>query len=238
MIPVPEKAFLLAAGMGTRLRPHTDHQPKPMVPVAGRPILDYALDRLAGVGVKEVWINLHYLPGVIRSHLSDKNSPVIHFSEEKTLLDTGKGVETCLKSLGNDPFFLINGDALWENGQKDALLRLCETYDPDQYDILLLLQPLSAMTLTRGTGDYDLIAGQPRRNKDKQGQYMFTGIRLVNPKCFEYNIKKGETYSFLALMDEAEKRGRLQALVHDGAWHHISTPEDLAALDRAWRKTP
>lgn len=235
MIPVPEKAFLLAAGMGTRLRPHTDTMPKPMVPVGGRPILDYTLDKLAAVGVKDVWINLHYLPDVIKMHLSTRNAPKIHFSEEKILLSTGGGAKKCLDQLGNAPFFMINGDALWENDQKDALFHLSEAYDPDKSDILMLFQPVDTMTLTKGVGDYNGDGFNASRDRSKQGQFMFTGIRIAHPRLFDYPQARPEIFSFLDLMDEAEKRGRLQYIVNDGQWHHISTPDDLAAVDAVFR---
>lgn len=235
MSQIPDKAFILAAGMGTRLRPHTDTMPKPMVPVAGRPILDYALDKLAAIGVKDVWINLHYLPDVIRSHLSTRNDVKIRFSEEKTLLNTGGGVKKCLKEIGSEPFFMINGDALWKNTKKEALLQLSEAYAPEKTDILLLLQSVSAMTLTGGVGDYNGDGINAARALDKKGQYMFTGLRIVHPRVFDYPQANPDIFSFLDLMDEAEKQGRLQYVVHDGDWHHISTPADLAAVDAAFR---
>lgn len=235
MITVPEKAFLLAAGMGTRLRPHTDTMPKPMVRVAGRPLLDYALDKLAAHGVKDVWINLHYLPEVIKTHLQGRNDLNIHYSEEKTLLNTGGGVKKCLKRLGNDPFLMINGDALWENRNKEAILQLSEAYAPEKTDILMLLQPVSSMKLTNGTGDYDGDGINAVRSRDKQGQFMFTGIRIVHPRLFQYPQASPDIFSFLELMDEAEKRGRLHYIIHEGDWHHISTPDDLAAVEAAWR---
>lgn len=236
MIPAPDKAFLLAAGLGTRLRPHTDTMPKPMVPVAGRPIIDYALDDLRDAGVRDVWVNLHYLPDVLKTHLLTRNDVSIHFSEEKTLLNTGGGVKKCLNNLGNSPFYLINGDALWENAQKSILLTMNEGFDIDKTDILLLLQPVSSMSLTHGVGDYDTAGEKAIRNREKRGQYMFTGIRLLHPRIFDYPAAIPEIFSFLALMDEAEKRGRLGYVIHDGAWHHISTPQDLTAVDAHYRR--
>jgi len=238
MIPVPDKAFILAAGMGTRLRPHTDTMPKPMVPVAGKPILDYTLDKLMAAGVRDAWINLHYLPEVIKNHLAARNDINIHFSEEKTLLNTGGGVKKCLNELKEAPFYMINGDALWESAENDALLQLSEAYDPQECDILLLLQPVSSMVLTGGVGDYNRVGSLAVRDRNKQGQFMFTGIRIVHPRVFDYVQAKPDIFSFLDLMDEAEKRGQLQYIVHKGDWHHISTPADLAAVETAFRKAP
>lgn len=235
MIPVPEKAFLLAAGMGSRLRPYTNTMPKPMVPVAGRPLLDYALDELVAAGVKEVMINLHYLPNVIKAHLLSRNDINIHFSEEETLLNTGGGLKKCADFFKNEPFFMINGDSLWENGQKNTLLSMCETYDLDKSDILLLLQSLDTMSLTEASGDYDIRGDQAYRNNSKQGRYAFTGLRLVNSHIFEYKHFLPAYFSFLDIMDEAEKQGRLGYHIHQGHWHHISKPADLVAVDDAYR---
>ncbi len=235
MTYTPDKAFLLTAGMGTRLRPHTDTMPKPMVPVGGKAILDYTLDKLAAIGVENVWLNLHYLPDVIKNHVNFRKNPIIHLSEEEILLNTGGGVKKCLKEIGNSPFYLINGDALWENEQEEALLTLSNAYNSADTDLILLLQPVTDMNLTHGVGDYDIKDGIVRRNKQKQGQYMFTGIRIAHPRLFDYQQAEPEIFSFLELMDEAEKRGRLGYVIHTGRWHHISTPEDLAAVDYAYR---
>ena len=234
-MPTPDKAFILAAGMGTRLRPHTDTMPKPMVPVAGRPIIDYTLDKLAAIGVQEAVVNLHYLPHVLKNHLSGRTSPKITLSEEEILLNTGGGVKKCLNFFENAPFYMINGDALWENGPKDALLSLSEAFDARTSDLILLLQPVERMALTHGVGDYDVIGKDAVRNRKKQGRFMFTGIRIVHPRLFAYPQTTPEIFSFLALMDEAEKRGRLSYIIHEGDWHHISTPDDLAAVDRVFR---
>ncbi len=236
MIPTPDKAFILAAGMGTRLRPHTDTMPKPMVPVAGKPIIDYTLDKLASIGVKEVVVNLHYLPDVLKRHLSDRSSPKICLSEEEILLNTGGGVKKCLNFFENAPFYMINGDALWENTQKEALLSLSDAYDDRTTDLLLLLQPVDSMALTHGVGDYDVTGDCAVRNRNKQGQFMFTGIRITHPRLFDYPQATPEIFSFLDLMDEAENRGRLKYIINEGDWHHISTPEDLAAVDAAFRR--
>lgn len=235
MIPVPDNAFILAAGMGTRLRPYTDTMPKPMVPVGGRPILDHTLDHLREIGVKTAYINLHYKADVIKAHLLSRKMPNIYFSEEKNLLDTGGGLKKCKEFLEKSPFYMINGDALWEDGKTNTLLSLAQAFDPETTDILLLLHPVSSMTLTHGVGDYDAEGNHATRNHKKQGHYMFSGIRIVHPRLFAYPQMNQEIFSFLEIMDEAEKRGRLRYIINQGAWHHISTPTDLEAVDRHFR---
>lgn len=229
-----DRAFILAAGFGTRLRPYTDTLPKPMVPIWGKPLIDHALDRLEEVGAGHVRINLHHKGQILEKHLSQRRSIKITFSWEKEILDTGGGVKAARDFFEEHPFYLLNGDSLWTDGPEDpALTRLAQFWDESKMDILLLLHPLSRMTLTHAGGDYDLDgeAGPPKRSPDKSGHYAFSGIRVVHPRIFD-DTPNG-SFAFLDLMDRAERAGRLFALVHDGEWHHISTPEDLARVEAA-----
>lgn len=228
-----ERAFILAAGQGTRLRPLTDRIPKPMVRIAGKPIIDYALDALDAAGVRDVVVNLHYKGEVLDSHLKSRKRPKITLSWEEHLLDTGGGVRKALNFFQNTPFYVLNGDALWQDGPDgSALERLARAWDPVRMDILLLLHP--AARVPGGTGDYDLLDdGQARRSSDKTGALMFAGIRIAHPRIFEGSPEGA--FSFLTLMDQAQENGRLYGLAHDGLWHHISTPEDLARTDAAFR---
>jgi MurNAc alpha-1-phosphate uridylyltransferase len=230
---IPDHAFVLAAGLGTRLRPHTDTLPKPLVPVNGRPLLDYIFDHLKEAGVRHVTVNLHHKPDPLRAFLQTRTDLAITQSFEDSLLDTGSGVKKVLPTLGSSPFYVINGDAFWLDGPGESgLRRLATAFDPARMDILLLLQPVSRMALTGGVGDYDLTAeGIAIRNRTKNGTHMFAGIRLCGPGIFS-ETPEGK-FSFLELMDKAESAGRLFGLEHEGDWHHISTPEDLAAVDRA-----
>ncbi len=230
----PDKAFILAAGLGTRLRPYTDSKPKPMVEVAGISLIHRAIKKLEKAGVREVVINTHHLAPVMEEHLKIIHSPKIIISREDVLLDTGGSIKKALHHFGSDPFYIINGDALWEDADTDSLLRLQKQWDNNKMDILLLLQPVQQMVLTKGVGDYRLMEdGKAIRTKDLSGDYMFAGIRIAHPRIFENTIQG--KFSFLSLMDEAEKQGRLYALAHDSAWHHISTPEDLHAVDAHFR---
>lgn len=229
-----ESAFILAAGKGTRLRPYTDERPKPMVEVAGRPLIDYILDKLVIEGVKNVTINLSYLGDRIQNHLKDRHDININFSIENKLLETGGGVKNALHTMGGKPFFLINGDAFWDEGiTQSALHNLAVNWDADKMDILLLLQDVQKMTLTHGVGDYDIIDTAPlkkcERSLNQKGAYMFAGVRVVNPSIFD-NTPEG-AFSFLTLMDQAQEQLRLFGVVHEGQWHHISTPEDLESVN-------
>lgn len=233
----PDHAFILAAGKGTRMRPHTNNIPKPMVLVNGKPILDHTLEKLENARVTNVTINLYYLGDRIQSYFKDRNSPKITFSQETTLLETGGGVKLGLHTMNNEPFYLINGDALWDDkaGENSALEQLKTDWNPDKMDILLLLQPLSNMAFTNGVGDYNIDKdGMATRTLDKSGSYMFTGIRIVNPDVLK-NAPDG-AFSFLECMDTAQENGRLYGTIYKGNWHHISTPEDLENINKAYSK--
>jgi len=233
---IPDKAFILAAGLGTRMRPLTDHFPKPLIEVAGRSLVDRTLDHLADIGVPDVTVNLHYKADLLKSHLEQRTSPIIHFSHEEDLLDTGGGIKNALENFEGKPFYVLSGDGLWADGpDESALQRLSKAWDPGKMDILLLLQPVESMTLTKGTGDYHLEPdGRAVRSYEREGTYMFTSIRINKPEIFDGS--PAGAFSYLDLMDQAQKRGRLFGLVHDGAWHHISTPEDLEAVNTAFPK--
>ncbi len=232
----PKKAFILAAGKGTRLRPHTDTMPKPMVPIAGRSIIKRTIEKLAKEGVEEIVVNLHHLADVLEDHLKDVVAPKIIFSHEEELLETGGGLKKALQYFGDEPYYIINGDAMWDEGPNDTILkRLSDSWDEKTMDILQMVQPKELMNLTDFIGDYDMAPdGRLTRSLDKTGAYIFGGIRIAHPRVFD-NSPDG-AFSFLQLMDRAQSQGRLYGVAHDAEWYHISTPADLAAVDAAFRQ--
>lgn len=234
----PDLAFILAAGQGKRLRPYTDTMPKPMVPINGKPIIDHTLEKLEKDGINNVTINLHYLGDRIENHLKGRKNPSLNFSRETVLLDTGGGVKKALNTLNGKPFYLINGDAFWTDPpETTALQQLADAWNPDIMDILLLLQPVKHMVLTEGVGDYNLNENnQAVRSHDKSGAHMFAGIRITKPEIF--NKTTEDAFSFLDLMDKAETEGKLYGLVHEGEWHHISTPGDLDRINASFTGMP
>lgn len=231
MTDTPDKAFILAAGKGTRLRPYTDQMPKPMVEIAGKSIIKRALEKLDDEGVKEVVVNLSHLAPVLEEHLASVSAPRIIFSHEEELLETGGGIKKALHHFGGAPFYIINGDALWDDPiDETALSALARLWDDEKMDILLLLQPVGAMSLGGAVGDYRILEdGRAVRAKNKDGDYMFAGIRIAHPRIF--GGAPDGAFSFLSLMDKAQDTGRLHAAAHRAGWYHISTPEDLAAVN-------
>lgn len=236
----PDKAFILAAGFGSRLRPYTDHCPKPMVMVNGRSLIDRTLDKLRVAGVRDVVVNLHYMADVLRAHLTDYaaqyNGQInIIFSYEDPILDTGGGVKAALHHFGGEPFFVIAGDGLWTDADESAFEILAREWDESKMDILTLMQPVAQMRWTKGVGDFDIASdGRAVRSLDKTGAYMWTNIRLNHPRIYK-NSGEG-AFSFLPIMDACQAKGRLFALPHQGEWHHISTPADLERVNEEFSK--
>jgi MurNAc alpha-1-phosphate uridylyltransferase len=228
MIASPRTAMVLAAGLGTRLRPVTDTIPKPLIEINGRTLLDYAIDRLALVGVETVVVNVHYKAAMVAAQLARRDHPRIEISHETELLDTGGGVARALPLL-DDVFFVVNSDVFWLDGKDHALQRLAAAFDPERMDAILLLQRTATAVGYDGSGDYLIDAsGYPhRRGEHEVAPYLFAGIQLLHRRLFEGVFE--QVFSLVRLFDRAEKAGRLRAIVHDGEWYHIGTPEGLAA---------
>jgi len=222
----PSSAMVLAAGLGLRMRPLTDNQPKPMINVAGQPLIDWALARIKDAGVSNVVVNLHYLGDHIQAHLKDRAQPSISFSSEDPILETGGGIEHALAQLGPAPFFACNSDGLWLDGAQNALTRLAQMWDDDAMDgILLLHDPDRAMGYD-GPGDFSIASDGKlaRRADDPTAKaYVFTGVQILHPRLF--NDTPGGAYSLNVLYDRALAAGRLCGLVHTGEWFHVGTPQ-------------
>jgi MurNAc alpha-1-phosphate uridylyltransferase len=219
--------MVLAAGLGTRLRPVTETIPKPLVEINGRPLIDHALDRLSSAGVERVVVNVHYKAPMIAAHLTSRDHPQIELSEEAELLDTGGGVARALPLLG-EAFFVVNGDVLWLDDKHSALLRLASAFDPAAMDGVLLLQRTVTAVGYDGSGDYFFdVRGNPRRRREREvAPYLFAGIQLLHRRLFD--DAPGHVFSLVRLFDRAEAAGRLCAIVHDGEWYHVGTAEGLA----------
>ena len=223
-----KSAMVLAAGLGKRLRPVTDHLPKPLVEVAGRALLDHTIDRLAAAGVERVVVNLHYKGEMIAAHFAGRKRPRIEFSREATLLETGGGVKNALNLL-DEAFFVVNGDILWLDGFAPALQRLAATFDAGKTNAVLLLQRTITAIGYEGIGDYFLDPlGRPTRRVEREvAPYIFAGVQVLHRRLFAG--VDDTVFSLKRLYDRAEDAGRLGAIVHDGEWFHVGTPEGLEA---------
>lgn len=221
------KAFILAAGKGTRLRPHTNDRPKPMVKINDRPLLSYLLDGLKQGGCNHTVINTSYLADIISGYAAKYEGMKISISHEQSPLDTGGGIMYALENFRDEKDFIaINGDSFFEDVHQ-AIKTIKNAWDPNNMDILIMLQDISHMSLTQGIGDYDIDQnGRAVRAIDKTGKYMFTSLRINKTGVFA-PYKKGDEFSYLEILDKAEKQGRLFAVKTPVPWHHISTPDDL-----------
>ncbi len=229
MSAAPKRAMVLAAGLGKRMRPLTETLPKPLIEVAGKALIDHALDGLERAGVEEAVVNLHHLGHQVRAHLAGRRCPAIAFSDESAaLLDTGGGVAKTLERLGPGPFLVVNGDILWLDGAGDTLARLGERWRDAGMDALLLLQPTVGALGYDGQGDYRMDAeGRAcRRGEHAIAPFLFAGVQVLHPRLFD-GAPEGP-FSLNLLWDGAERAGRLYGLRHEGPWAHVGTPEAIA----------
>ncbi len=235
MSVTPAKAMVLAAGLGVRMRPLTYHMPKPLVRVAGQPLLDHVLDKLAGAGVTEAVVNVHYLPDQIIEHVAARSRPRVIISDERNqVLGTGGAVVKALPLLGHAPFFHLNADTMWIDGVRPNLARLAETFDPDRMDILLLMAPTTSSIGYSGRGDYGMLAdGALRKRKEHQVvPFVYAGAAIMSPSLFA-DAPEGD-FSLTKLFDRANEQERLFGLRLDGVWMHVGTPDAIEAAEEAF----
>ncbi|MBN8973135.1 MAG: nucleotidyltransferase family protein [Rhizobiales bacterium] len=231
----PTKAMVLAAGFGTRMRPLTDRIPKPLVPVAGRPLLDHVLDKLAEAGVADAVVNVHYLPDQIIDHTATRAKPRITISDERdAVLGTGGGVVKALPHLGDAPFYHLNADTLWIDGAQPNLARLADAFDPARMDILLLMAPTADSIGYSGSGDYAMLPdGALRRRKEREVvPFVYAGVAILSPAIFA-GSPSGE-FALTKLFDRTGEQGRLFGLRLDGLWMHVGTPDAVQAAEQAF----
>src|SRR5258707_10965383 len=226
MFVTPAKAMVLAAGLGVRMRPLTDHMPKPLVPVAGQPLLDHVLDKLARTGVTEAVVNVHYLPDQIIEHVAAPSRPRVIISDERDLvLGTGGAIVKALPLLGDAPFFHLNADTMWIDGVRPNLTRLAETFDPDRMDVLLLMAPTTTSIGYAGRGDYAMLPdGALRKRKEHQVvPFVYAGAAIMSPSLFA-DAPSGE-FSLTKMFDRANEQERLFGLRLDGVGMNGGTPD-------------
>lgn len=228
--------MVLAAGLGTRMRPLTDKIPKPLVPVAGKALIDHVLDRLADAGVARAVVNVHYMAEQIEQHLAYRTRPQIVISDERgLLLGTGGGVARALPQLGQAPFFHINSDTIWIDGVRPNLARLAEAFDAGTMDALLLLAPTTGSIGYAGRGDFAMTPDGRLQSRAEQeiAPFVYAGAAILSPALFK-DAPAGE-FSLTALFDRAAGAGRLHGLRLEGLWMHVGTPETVAAAEAAIR---
>lgn len=234
---VPHTAFVLAAGLGKRMRPLTATTPKPLITVAGETLLDHVLDRLRAAGIANVVVNVHYLADAVeahlRSHASDLN---VQISDERgELLETGGGLVQAARMIQVDPFLVVNSDNLWIDGPADTLRLLASQWDDTQMDALLLLVPHARAQNHLGLGDFhmDKAGRLRRRGRSKVAPFVYTGVQMVSRRLLD-GAPEG-SFSTNVLWDNAIAQGRCFGAVHQGLWFDVGTPQAVRATEQFLR---
>ncbi|MEY4785630.1 MAG: hypothetical protein RIR41_3565 [Pseudomonadota bacterium] len=218
-------AMLLAAGLGTRMKPLTDTRPKPLIEVAGRTLIDRVLDKLATQGVTRAIVNVHYLPDMLAAHVTQRTDIEIIISDERDeVLETGGGVIKALPLLGDDPFFVINTDVTWATVGDSTFSDMAAAYDAARMDALLLLAPMENTLGFRGPGDFYLASdGQvERRGERATAPYVFAGTHITRADL----LRSYEATRFSANIywNAFASRERLFGTVMSPFWMHVGDP--------------
>ncbi len=231
---VPDVAMVMAAGLGKRMRPLTATRPKPLVEVAGKSLLDHALDRLRAAGVKKAVVNVHYLADALEAHLANRvrGIEVVISDERARLMETGGGLVQARALLGDKPFVTVNSDNLWIDGPIDSIRALAAQWDDATMDALLLMVPLARAHCHAGQGDFHLDAWgriTGRRRAGRLAPFVWTGVQILSPRLIA-DWPEGP-FSTNVFWDRAILAGRAFGLVHQGLWFDVGTPGAIAAAE-------
>lgn len=229
-----DRAMILAAGLGTRMRPITDTMPKPLVPVAGRSLLDRALDSLETAGIDQVFVNVHYLADQIESHLAGRATPTTLISDERAeLLDSGGGVKRAIAAEADGPLIILNGDSFWIDKDGSNIARLQAAWDGDRMDMLLLLADPDQATGFDGPGDFFMNRDSQleRRGTAASAPHIYAGA-IVTTVAYIRQVAAAK-FSLNELFDRAIEKNRLYGLRLDGLWLHVGTPDSIGEAERA-----
>ena len=223
----PRTAMVLAAGLGTRMRPLTDDRPKALVEVGGRALIDHVLDRLADVGVERAVVNVHWFADRLESHLAARGrGPDIVISDERAeLLETGGGLKKAAALLGRDPVFVANIDSVWTDPRGDALNQLARLWNPSIMDAALLLARREGSIGFEGDGDV-FLADDGRltfRGDAPSAPFAYMGVQICRP---DY-VAGGPDgpFSLSGFWRRSAAAGRLYGCVLDGDWMHVGDPQ-------------
>lgn len=224
--------MVMAAGLGTRMRPLTLDRPKALVPLAGRPLIDHVLDRLAAAGVRRAVVNVHAFADQLESHLARRRDLEVIISDERTLLlETAGGLKAARGWLGDDPILVANIDTVWLEAGEPALERLIGAWDGARMDDLILLARLEHSLGFDGRGDFFLDAGGrlTHRGDAAAAPYAAAGVHMLDPRLID-DWAPGPAGMFGRWM-EMIGRGRLRGVVMDGLWMHVGDPAAREAAE-------
>ena len=226
MSGIIDQAMILAAGLGTRMNELTVDRPKAMVEVAGRPLIDHAIDRLKAAGIKRIVVNVHYCADVLERHLAKRSDVEVCLSDERhALLDTGGGIKHALHFFDGCPFVTHNCDTIWAEKGADNLADLLAQFDPEKMDALMLLALRETSLGFDGNGDFFMSdAGVLRRRGDAAtAPFVWAGVQVIVPDLFEH--MPDEAFSTNLIWDQAIRTNRLYGLELRGTWMHVGSPD-------------
>jgi len=213
----PDTVMLFAAGFGTRMGALTAQRPKPLVPVAGRALIDHALDLTAAAGISKTVVNLHYRGQMIRDHLAGRQ---ILFAEEPEILETGGGLKAALPLLGPDPVLTLNSDAIWQG--PNPIEALLAAWDPTRMDALMMLIPPKQALGYAGKGDFHMAeGGQLTRGPGA----IYGGVQILKTEGLAEIDQNA--FSLNLLWDQMLANGRLFGLTYPGTWCDVGNPDGL-----------
>jgi len=236
---IPKHAMIFAAGLGTRMRPLTNVTPKPMVQVCGKPLIDYHLDALVGVGVEHVVVNVFHLAEQLEEHLAKRNDISITVIRESERLETGGGVLNALKYLPDDkPFFLMNSDVIITDGDSNIsyFIRMAQGFDSAESDCLLLLHPIKSAVGYHGAGDFDLSSGgKVMFSVGAERPFVFAGVYMMHPRILVPYMQEFDSRSFSLKVLFEQHCGNdpkdIAGIIHEGGWFHVGTEADLQQVE-------
>lgn len=239
MSTTPDTAMVLAAGLGLRMRPITERIPKPLVPVDGRPMIDYVLDRLVAAGIATVVVNVHHLADQMIEYLARRTNlrPLIS-DETGQLMESGGGLVKALPKLGSKPFFILNADTFWlepDGAESSNLRRLAGAWDNSRMEMLLLTTAFGQTVGYEGRGDFlaDPDGRLRRYDATAPDPLVYPGVGIVDPRIFA-DAPDGP-FSLNRCFDRAIGRGRLYGLSAQGLWLTVGTPEAVGRAEVAIR---
>jgi MurNAc alpha-1-phosphate uridylyltransferase len=232
--PVPETAMVMAAGLGKRMRPLTATRPKPLVEVAGKPLIGHVFDRLRDAGVKRAVVNVHYLADAMEAYLKArvKDINVVVSDERKMLMETGGGIVQARDLIGDKPFLCVNSDNFWVDGPIDAIRALAAQWDDERMDALLLVVPLARANGHGGKGDFRIDANgkiTERRKPGRMAPFVYTGVQILSPRVIR-DWPEGP-FSTNLFWNRAIEAGRAWAVVHQGLWFDVGTPQAIGMTE-------
>lgn len=231
----------MAAGLGMRMRPLTNDRPKPLVTVGGKTLLDHAIDRLRGVGVKTIVVNVHYKGEMVIEHLKSRRDVEIIIQDERDkILDTGGALKRALPLFKGEPFFTHNSDSIWLESWGANLERMVQRWNDSEMDCLMLLAAAHSSLGYDGSGDFTMDAEGKlaRRQAPRVAPFAWPGVQIIHPRLVARS-PDADVFSTNRLWDIAIEENKLFGIRLDGKWMHIGTPEardeaeELLAFRRA-----